>query len=319
MISRGRTLSGWLLLAAVLTLLVKLALDTLDSGLAGWVLPIIAVPACVLVSIPLHEGGHLLAALVTRLKIIETRIRYAEPAYVRVTTDPGSPLLPLRFVLFHLAGPAVNVLLAAGLSKAGTADLPMTVRECALMAAFASGLIGLLSLLPQRLGTLHSDGTHVLRWLFRPARARAAASAGGANPAPAVIPGLPELHRMVVDGRPVDPQTLARLAATASALAGGGGRPRDHWHLVARAIVELRNDRPADARRILLGIAPSAEPDVTAALLIRVVAATALGDTAQAERVLTALRAAHDRAGRPDGAATPPAENLIAQSSEISG
>ncbi|GAA0500435.1 hypothetical protein Ade02nite_27880 [Paractinoplanes deccanensis] len=377
---------SWAIVAPFFTLLVQLAIGDPDFTAAGFLPPVATVLACALVSVPLHEGGHLLAALLLRLEVTEVRIRYAAPAYVRVRA--GAPRW--RFVLFHLAGPAVNAGIAAALFHYATRPMPQLARECLAAAALTSAVLGLENLVPRTFDGFRSDGAEVLRRLFRPAQARAdialapealrrvadgtiddaaldafidttadarvataavwlrflrkqglragngsepltvahvtigpSAAADHARvhayvtssaaepevfdalaPAVGVLPGLGQLHRVLVDGMPADPVAVARIEAVAAAYAGR--RPEALYRRVLDSLVDLLGGRPAEAHDRLLGIEPTAEADRTDAVSIRLLAASRLGDHAEADRLVHALRAVHARAGTPGGGELPP-------------
>jgi hypothetical protein len=146
----------------------------------------------------------------------------------------------------------------------------------------------------------------------------------------ALIPGLGELHRVIVRGTPADPTIVAQVGEIAAALsarpdkttqssrpdkaaqpgrpdkAAQSGRPRHMQHRLVAALDDLLHDRPAEARRRLMDVSPAADVITAWALLLRATAEAALGDHAQATRLLAALRRAHQEAGDPTGGDPPP-------------
>ncbi|MFF5297429.1 hypothetical protein [Paractinoplanes globisporus] len=392
-----RRLGSWVVVALFFTAVLKFVLDDLDSGYAGWLLPFATVLATVFVAIVLHETGHLLAALALRLKVVGVRIRYTGQSFVRVKPDAALKWLPARFVLWHLAGPAVDFALAVGLFAAARSTDSPTALDCLLAAALTAFLLGVGNLWPHTTPAgMRSDGAQVLRWLLHPSRqstivvtdtaalrkvvdgtidpaaldafiettvdGRAVALAvhlrllrklgldrpgvkvtiGNVAIGPAtasdylrlhtyavapstpgemtdalapnlgVIAGLWQLHRVVVAGEPASPPIVAQVAAVRDALARR--KSESLSHLVVAALVDLLEGRPAEARRALTGVSPGTGQEQTRALLIRAIAESALGDHAQADRLVESVRRAHAAAGKPDGGEPPPilAEMLTA-------
>ncbi|XVU21270.1 hypothetical protein ACQPZJ_28840 [Actinoplanes sp. CA-054009] len=387
-------LTAWLVVAATFTGLVKLGVDELDGGPAGWLWPMGTVLVAVLVLVPLHEGGHLLAALLLRFKVTKVVISYTARSYVLVRTTRLGRALPLRFTLLHLAGPAVDATVAVVLFRWAAHPMSSLIRVCLLVAALTAAFLALGNLLPHSPGGVTTDGAHLLRWIFRPARTRAAVTASppaglrrpagpaidraalrrvvdesiddaGLNafieatsdrravaiavflrlrrtlgllpgrplavenvtigPAAAadyirlqeyvispsadaavldalattlgVLPGLWQLHRATVSGLPPHPAIVARIEAIAAALAHR--RPDAESRRIVGAVVDLLHERPAEARRALIGISPAVSADGTYAPLVRAIAEAALGDHAQADRLVNAVRRARVEAGRP--------------------
>src|SRR5690348_2091168 len=122
--------------------------------------------ACMPITLVVHEGGHLLAALLLRLKVGAVNVG-SPPALltVRVRTVPVSLGLrwrgevtylrrrgAVRHAVFAAAGPAANLTVAAVAGVAAPAAWPL-----ALTQAF----VGLGSFLPGRAGVL-SDGQQLL-------------------------------------------------------------------------------------------------------------------------------------------------------------
>src|SRR3954454_23481948 len=97
-----RTLLSWLLVAGVFAFLAKLGSDDLTGGVWGFLLPVATVLVAVFVLTALHEGGHLLAALALRLKVVAVRVRFGGRSFVQVGPSPAERALPLRMVLMHL-------------------------------------------------------------------------------------------------------------------------------------------------------------------------------------------------------------------------
>ncbi|MFG3302993.1 hypothetical protein [Micromonospora chersina] len=125
------------------------------------------------VHVVLHECGHLVAAKLLRLPVIAVRIApfAGWRNEVAVRPAPSATALPLRMVLFYLAGPTANLSAATGLAAAGASTSTPSTRLALLGAALVAALLGLVNLIP---GTSpRSDGRNLLRWLSAPAAIRA--------------------------------------------------------------------------------------------------------------------------------------------------
>lgn len=171
---RLRAVLSWLLVALVFGFLAKLGSDDLAGGVWGFLLPIATVLAAVFVLTALHEGGHLLAAVALRLRVVAVRVRFNGRSFVQVGPSAGERALPVRMVLLHLAGPAVDFAVAFGLFRYASHSMPALARDCVLAAGFTAAVLCLGNLLPRshREGS-RSDGARILDWLFHPARQRA--------------------------------------------------------------------------------------------------------------------------------------------------
>ncbi|SCL53238.1 hypothetical protein [Micromonospora chersina] len=125
------------------------------------------------VHVVLHECGHLVAAKLLRLPIVAVRIApfTGRRNEVVVRPAPSATALPLRMVLFYLAGPVANMCAAAALAVAGASTSTPMTRLALLGAALVAALLGVLNLIP---GTSpRSDGRNLLRWLSAPTATRA--------------------------------------------------------------------------------------------------------------------------------------------------
>lgn len=174
----------WPLLLTLAGLGAAVAVAALLAGPRYW-----AVFAAVAVSVPVvgflhlvvHEAGHLLAALLTRLRVTGVRISWSRHSVVLVV--PAGQALPLRMALFTLAGPLANLAGAALAWHLWRQPLPPPVRVVAASAAVLGVLVAAVNLLPFRLGMSgpDPDGLNLLRWAFRPRVSTAAAVADPAR------------------------------------------------------------------------------------------------------------------------------------------
>jgi len=179
-----RVVLRWLFVAVVFGFVAKLGSDDLDGGPWGYLLPVATVLVAVFVLTALHEGGHLLAALALRLKVVAVQVRVAGHSFVQVGPSPDERALPPRFVLMHLAGPAVDFALAFGLFRYASASLPPVARGCVLAAGLTAAVLCLGNVVPHRgRAGVRSDGAQILRWVFQPASQRASLAAAAADPA----------------------------------------------------------------------------------------------------------------------------------------
>lgn len=120
------------------------------------------------VHVVLHECGHLVAAKLLRLPVVAVRIApfTGRRNEVVVRPAPSATALPLRMVLFYLAGPVANLCAAAGLAVAGASTSTPMTRLALLGAAVVAALLGVLNLVPWM--SPRSDGRNLLRWLSTP-------------------------------------------------------------------------------------------------------------------------------------------------------
>src|SRR5690349_14073863 len=133
----------WLFVAVMFGFVAKLGSDDLGGGVWGSLLPAGAVLAAVFVLTALHEGGHLLAAVALRLKVLAVRVRFTGRSFVRVGPSAAGRALPPRMVLFLLAGPAVDVLMAVGLLRSAIHPMPALARDCVLASGLTAAVLGL--------------------------------------------------------------------------------------------------------------------------------------------------------------------------------
>ena len=176
-----RVVLQWLFVALLFGFLAKIGSDDLDSGLWGYLLPVATVLAAVFALTALHEGGHLLAALALRLKVVAVQVRFTGHSFVQVGPSPAGRALPVRFVLLHLAGPVVDFAVAFGLFRYASASLTPLLRGCVLAAGLTAAVLCLGNVLPHRGRTgVRSDGAQILQWVFHPERQRASLAAASA-------------------------------------------------------------------------------------------------------------------------------------------
>lgn len=137
----------------------------------------------------------------------------------------------------------------------------------------------------------------------------------------ALIPGLGELHRVIVRGATADPTIVTHVGEIAAALAARPDKaarsghpdeaapsagPLNMEHRLVAALDDLLHDRPAEARRRLTDVSPAADVFTGWALLLRATAESALGDQAQTTRLLSTMRRVEEEAGDPPGGEPPP-------------
>ncbi|WP_433306776.1 hypothetical protein ACQP2F_21710 [Actinoplanes sp. CA-030573] len=176
-----KRLLPWLVAALLFGLAVPVGLAGVDDGPWGFVLPVLAVAVAAPLFLVLHECGHLLAAVALRLRV--TGVRMRPRSYVRVRPGLDGPALPVRFVAFYLAGPVVDLGLAAGLSRGAFAAGPALLGHCLLACALVGVLSGVGNLWPRRLPAgWHTDGSNAVSWAVHPAREMAALRAAEVVP-----------------------------------------------------------------------------------------------------------------------------------------
>jgi hypothetical protein len=178
-----------------------------------------------------HELGHLLAALVMRLRVLGLRILAfqvgmartvpASAGHVLVDVTRVRRLAPLRLTVLALAGPAVN--LAGALVTARIAldhSAPLDVRYLAAGATVVGAQLGVSNLLPLERGGLVADGLNAWRWLRHTGaqRARIALAVDLAKlqtiaSATAYVPGE-ERRRYLLDAVADPRPEVARAAMT---------------------------------------------------------------------------------------------------------
>ena len=166
---RGLWLS-LLALAGVFALVGALAVDPV-RGL-DWV-GILGFAGASLLVFPLHivvhECGHLVAALLTGLRVTGVRLLSLRHQSA-VVVEPTGPALPVRMTAFILAGPLANLALAALAWQLWRASLPTPVRLVAAFAAVTGVIFAAANLIPIRPSSpsLDPDGLNLLRWVSRP-------------------------------------------------------------------------------------------------------------------------------------------------------
>jgi hypothetical protein len=143
----------------------------------GWGGAIAVVAACLAVfplHLVIHEVGHLVAALVTGLRVRSVRISLWRQSAVVVL--PAGPALPVRMVAFVLGGPSANIGAAALAWQLWRLPLPVPIRVAAAFAAGTGVLFGVVNLLPIRMpvSAPDPDGLNLMGWLFRPRLSTAA-------------------------------------------------------------------------------------------------------------------------------------------------
>lgn len=122
-----------------------------------------------------HEVGHLVAAILLRLRVLDVRLFGISftgraddvAAHHAVIVDLFAPrrLVTVRMVLFAAAGPAANLViawLAYLVGRDPSQDIALRAGAAAL--GLFGVAYGLGNLLPYRSGSQHSDGLTVLRW-----------------------------------------------------------------------------------------------------------------------------------------------------------
>jgi hypothetical protein len=160
-------------LALVMGYNVGIAVDpNLPYGVLGANSALIGFVASLLLSIVLHEVGHVVGAWLMGLPVARVEIGRVN----RVTVRPAETAraLPLRMVLFALAGPAANLAMAFALYRIPPDALPPPFWAAPLGGALAAAAFGLMNLVPLRTDRAgYSDGTKIIWWQFRVAFARA--------------------------------------------------------------------------------------------------------------------------------------------------
>ncbi|MEU0080893.1 hypothetical protein ABZY58_23595 [Micromonospora tulbaghiae] len=169
------------------------------------------------------------------------------------------------------------------------------VHRVGIQARAGSDPLLALAAYEQRLSTAHTQSAELVEEAERLA---ALARAGGTDPAAAaaigqmlsVQFGLWYLYAAVVTGSPVEHREVREI----SELARIAARTQPHVFSarIAMSLAHLLNQRPEDARSLLLDVRPGAEPpDLCAvALLLRAAAESYLGNRADADHLLRAAR-----------------------------
>ncbi len=168
------------LVAVVLTLVWAGAI----GGFVGVTCAYVGLIVGTLVNIPAHEGGHLLAALSLRLRVVAVRVLgvyvwrrgglppIASRNHVQAQWGEARVLeRPLRIV-FAGGGPAANAVLTA-VAWWFAARSPSVGVRCLLLGAGVTGAwLVFMNLIPVQDGALASDGLTIGRWLFHPTAQR---------------------------------------------------------------------------------------------------------------------------------------------------
>ena len=231
-------------------------------GLAGG--PVLHVAA--------HELGHLLAAWVLRLRVIGVRVgplrfgRTDEPlsgtgGHVRVDVVQARRWLPARMSLLALAGPGANVAVAMAAVTTVIANRSAStgLRTVTVGVTVAGLYLAIANLAPRGPTSDHeTDGRVALRWIFRPADARArlvVKMSPARQGVVSLLSGTDTMQQRRVDllSGVEDRSPQVAVAAMADLLRC---RPRwdDGWQdfdVVARFAV--RSDLPADVRAKVSG------------------------------------------------------------------
>ncbi|WP_432971726.1 hypothetical protein [Dactylosporangium sp. CA-233914] len=144
------------------------------KGPIGVEVTVAALMVAIVAHLIIHEGGHLLAALLTGLPVTRVRISLRSHSMVVVRLRPSSAALAVRTVVFALGGPLANLGCAALTYQLASESMPVLARYALVVATVTGLATGLLNLLPFRLPSgLRSDGSNVLRWTLNPGKARA--------------------------------------------------------------------------------------------------------------------------------------------------
>jgi hypothetical protein len=160
--------------AAVLLTLVAVGFALLvTESAAGAAVAAGAVWLSLWAHLALHEGAHLVAALLLRIPVVAVRVAPFGGWRNEVVTrpSPSASGLPVRMVLVHLAGPLANLGTAAALGVWAVAPGPASVRVALFVAAAVAVMLGLGNLVPWHLPP--TDGTKAVLWLARSEEIRA--------------------------------------------------------------------------------------------------------------------------------------------------
>ncbi|MEU7796645.1 hypothetical protein AB0B11_24765 [Micromonospora tulbaghiae] len=193
------------------------------------------------------------------------------------------------------------------------------VHRAGIQARAGSDPLLALAAYQRRLSTAHTQSAELVEEAERLA---ALARAGSTDPAAAaaigqtlsVQFGLWYLYAAVVTGSPVARREVREI----SELAGIAARTQPHAFSarIAMSLAHLLNQRPEDARSLLLDVRPGSEPaDLCAvALLLRAAAESYLGNHAAADHLLRAARGDYPQLAQLVGAirAADPAPPLFA-------
>ena len=200
----------------------------------------------------LHELGHLVAALLVGLPVVHVSLlpSRGELAHVRFVMQPTRPLLPVKAIFTLLAGPLVNLVVAA--EALHLADLPGRSplwHGALLVVAVMQAGVGIGNLIPMgRVRGMRSDGTQVALWIFQPSRMRyelimrqvtAALATYTATLRRGEIPDLKVLRAMVDSPYQAVAARAAPVLLSATAKAGRSEFGTD----AARLIAATRNPR----------------------------------------------------------------------------
>jgi len=138
--------------------------------------------------VAVHELGHWLAAILVGLPVVSVRLGRFElgrptPAlagtsgHVRVDLTHARRVLPARMTAVLLAGSAANLLVAIPAAVVAASHSASTGSRTLAVGVTVAGLYAATgNLLPRRpTSDYETDGRQALRWMFRPAQARASA------------------------------------------------------------------------------------------------------------------------------------------------
>jgi hypothetical protein len=148
----------------------------IDEGLRGVEVTVGAVLVAGVAHLVIHEVGHLLAALVTGLRVTSVRITFwpGRQSMVVVRPDPSSVALPIRMMAFACGGPLANLGGAALTYRLASGSVPALARYALMVATLIGVTVGVVNLLPHRNPSgLPSDGLLALRWTLNSVQARA--------------------------------------------------------------------------------------------------------------------------------------------------
>ncbi|GAA3209341.1 hypothetical protein ACFO1B_51525 [Dactylosporangium siamense] len=171
----ARRPSRWIVALAGIGGAAALGLHS-GQGALGVEATVAATMVALILHLVIHEGGHLLIALLTGLKVtgVQISLRAGHQSKVTVRPKPSQAGLPARMVAFILGGPLANLGCAALTYQLAMRPMPVLARYALLAAAITGAVFGSGNLLPFRVGSgQRSDGANLLRWTFRSGQARA--------------------------------------------------------------------------------------------------------------------------------------------------